>query len=517
MRWSTDPERDEARAIATVHAALDGGIRLFDTARAYAWHDGELGHNERLLGRALGDADVRVATKGGMTRPDGKWVPDGRARRLEADCDASREALGRPIDLYFLHAPDPRTPLATSVRTLLALRERGAVRGIGLSNVTRPQLEAALALGPIDAVQIDLAVAARGGVVELCLARGLEVLAHTPLGGPKRAARVADPEAFLAFLASLGATPLPGCSRPETATSAARAHHRVLTAAERAALTARHPTLVPASPRPATGDGELVLLMGLPGAGKSSAVEPWIARGYERLNRDLRGGTMKALHTALDARLAAGVRRLVLDNTYGTRAVRRDLLAIAARHQVPVRCVWLDTPLADAESHVIQRILSVAGTLPEPAALDKNKDPRILAPRVLRRHARDLEPPAPDEGFTEIERVPYARRPGTGRPAAFLADDLPVDLAPPDLPVFLFAWRDDDTLRQRIGGRIVDTATCRHGAGPPVCWCRPPLPGLVLALAARHGLDPTRSVVVGRSPAHRALAKAVGARFVEAP
>jgi hypothetical protein len=60
----------------------------------------------------------------------------------------------------------------------------------------------------------------------------------------------------------------------------------------------------------------------------------------------------------------------------------------------------------------------------------------------------------------------------------------------------------------------VETALCSHGGGPPICWCRPPLPGLPLAFARAHGIQPARSILVGASPAHRTLATALGARFV---
>src|SRR5688572_19771728 len=109
MRLSTESDRDEARAVATLHAALDAGVTLIDTADAYAWNAEEAGHNERLIARALatwtGDAaGVRVATKGGLTRPGGRWEADGRARHLAAACVASRRALGvERIHLYQLH------------------------------------------------------------------------------------------------------------------------------------------------------------------------------------------------------------------------------------------------------------------------------------------------------------------------------------------------------------------------------------------------------------------------------
>src|SRR5690348_8112163 len=101
---------DERSGIATIEAALAAGITVFDTARAY---DG----NEQLLARALRGRAVRVVTKGGMARVAGRWVPDGRSKTIRSDCEASLAALdGLPIDLYLVHAPDPRTPWRTTVR-----------------------------------------------------------------------------------------------------------------------------------------------------------------------------------------------------------------------------------------------------------------------------------------------------------------------------------------------------------------------------------------------------------------
>jgi len=118
MRLSTEPDRDEVQALAVLHAALDAGIELLDTADAHCADDTELGHNERLIARALaswtGDRSrLRVATKGGMTRPDGRWVPDGRARHLREACERNLAALGS----------DARTSTSSTLR----IRERRRV------------------------------------------------------------------------------------------------------------------------------------------------------------------------------------------------------------------------------------------------------------------------------------------------------------------------------------------------------------------------------------------------------
>src|SRR2546422_8843868 len=113
-----------------------------------------------------------------MTRTGGGWIRDGRAKAILSDCDASCADLdGLPIDLYLIHAPDPRTPWRTSVRALGRLVDEGLVKRVGLSNVNRRQLDEALELAPVAAVQIALSPfddrALRGGVVERCAGAGI--------------------------------------------------------------------------------------------------------------------------------------------------------------------------------------------------------------------------------------------------------------------------------------------------------------------------------------------------------
>ncbi len=211
MRLSTEADRDDARAVSVLHAALDAGVTLLDTADAYCLDAHDAGHNERLISRALaswnGDRSrIVVATKGGLTRPQGRWIADGRASHLVAACEASRRALGvERIDLYQLHAPDPRVPLATSVRALASLKRDGLVARIGLCNVTVGQIEEARRIAEIDAVQVELSVwnddNLLSGVAAYCVANGIRLLAHTPLGGSRRARR-AKPDALLADIAA---------------------------------------------------------------------------------------------------------------------------------------------------------------------------------------------------------------------------------------------------------------------------------------------------------------------------
>jgi aryl-alcohol dehydrogenase-like predicted oxidoreductase len=500
-------------APATIAAAVDAGITVFDTARAYA-------DNERLLAdalRACGAASARIVTKGGMARPDGAWVPDGRAKAIRADCEASLEALGGlPIDLYLLHVPDPRTPWPTSVRALARLADEGLVRRVGLANVNRRLLDEALELAPVAAVQVALSRfddrALRGGIVERCEELGIALIAHSPLGGPKRAGRVDAVEA-LTWLLGLSpvVVPIPGARRPETARAAAQ-----VAAAAPARRRARRGRSAPPS------GAEVVLVMGIPGAGKSRVAADYVGRGYERLNRDERGGSLRDLAAALDRVLASGARQVVLGNTYPTRASRNDVVEASRRRGASVRCVWLDTPLAQAQVNMVERLLDrFDGRLPRPEELRAlaRLEPGLLAPTSQMRAARELEPPAGDEGFDGVERVAFVREPARGVPGVFVAAAA-IDAVPPGhsaAPHLVFDWGTDDLtpLAARLDARVVGTGRCPHGGGPPTCWCRPPLPGLPLEFARAHGVDPARSILVGAGAAHRNLAAALGARYVQ--
>ena len=560
---STDGARDEELALRTIAAAAGAGVTVFDTAHAYGHGADDLGHNERLLARGLrrcrGQRLARIVTKGGMTRTGGGWIPDGRAKAIRGDCEASLAALdGLAIDLYLLHAPDPRTPWRTSIRALARLRDEGLVRRVGLANVNRRQLDEALELAPIAAVQVALSRfderALRGGVVERCADVGIAVIAHSPLGGPRRAGGLVRDEVLAGVADARGATPaevalawllelspvvvaIPGARRPQTALSAARAAGLSLDASARAALArgfcAPGPTRRGRSRPP--DDAELVLVMGIPGAGKSRFAEAYVGRGYVRLNRDERGGSLRELAAALDEQLSAGARRVVLDNTYLTRAARSYVIEAASRHRLSARCIWLDTPLAQAQVNLVERLLERFGSLPSPDELRElaRREPGLLLPTSQMRALRDLEPPSADEGLAGVERVPFARTasPERQRSGVFVAAaaigisgwERALDQGDRGSPHLVFDWSPDGTLDAlaapvaRVSAEVsapVESALCPHGGGPPGCWCRPPLPGLPLAFARAHNVDPSRSILIGCGPAHRTLATTLGAEYV---
>jgi hypothetical protein len=275
--------------------------------------------------------------------------------------------------------------------------------------------------------------------------------------------------------------------------------------------------------------------MGIPGAGKSLVAEDYVARGYARLNRDERKGTLRDLARALDEQLASGVRRVVLDNTYLTRASRSYVLDAAGRHGIQARCIWLDTPLAQAQVNLVERLLDRFGSLPTPEALQEvaKQEPGLHMPTSQMRTLRELEPPSSDEEFAAVERVSFVRRPrseavrrGVFVAAAALRDaawETVLERGDRDAPHLVFDWVPDGAVDAiapevaRLAAHVtgpVEGAICPHGGGPPSCWCRPPLPGLLLAFARAHEVDPSRSVLVGTAAAHKTLVTTLGAEYV---
>jgi histidinol phosphatase-like enzyme/predicted kinase len=365
--------------------------------------------------------------------------------------------------------------------------------------------------------------------------------------------------AWLVDLAPL-IVPLPGVTQVDTAVAAARAQRIVLTDADRQLLDEAFPSarllrggrsVVAASRR----DAEVVIVMGLPGAGKSTLSETFVAGGYQRINRDESGGTLRALTADLDRALSAGASRIVLDNTYVSRRSRAEVLQAAAVHHVPVRCVWLSTSVDDAQVNAASRLVSKYQRLPadlELAALRK-QDVAAFLPTVQFRYQRELEPPDAGEGFAKVEVVPFVRRPvdgHTSRAIVVWCDDVllrskgghrtPID--PDDVQVdealvaALRRDRDDGFLilglswqpeiadgtrtaadaaavfarMNDLAGFPIEVEYCPHPAGPPSCWCRKPLPGLGVLLIHRHRLEPAKCVYVGSGATDPGFARKLG-------
>ena len=261
MPMSIEGRPDEARSIATIHAALDVGVTLIDTADAYHLHADEVGHNEELIGRALrsvgGDTSgVLVATKGGHLRPgDGSWTQDGRPEHVKEAAKASARRLGvDAIGLYQFHRPDPRVPYADSIGAVRDLLDEGVIELAGISNANVAQIDEANEIlgGRLVSVQNQFSPAFRSSLGELehCAELGIAFLPWSPLGGIARAAAVGERHgAFQRVAETRGVSPqqvalawelalapvvipIPGASRPGSIRDSVQAAALELTADE---------------------------------------------------------------------------------------------------------------------------------------------------------------------------------------------------------------------------------------------------------------------------------------------
>lgn len=603
MRLSTKPDRpSHEAAIAVVLRALDGGVRVLDTADSYCLDASEVGHNERLIATALerwaGPRDeVLVATKVGLTRPDGKWVPKANKRYIAAACDASLKALGvDQIGLYQLHLVDPYVPLDDSLGALIKLRDQGKIARIGVCNVSPFQLLDVLAAIPdLASVQIPLscfdASSVRSGVVGVARDHDVPIMAYAPLGGWKGVARAgrnrqlnavaalhsATPhEVALAWLLSLDARilPLVGATCLDSVESSLSAAEMTLGAEDLGILdarfdkvsVARESTFALPGPDTAVGGGdgaEIVLVMGIPAAGKTTRVEHYTAQGYERLNRDVLGGTLKDLLPVLERGLVKGEKRFVMDNTYPDRMARRAVLEVASRHGATVAVDWVQTSLEEAQVNAVNRMLDRYGKLlaPDEMRAIVKRDPNMFPPNAQYKYRRRFEAPTVGEGFSRVTALPFERRANaenTGK-ALFLdfdgtlrttlsgapAPNEPSDVAllPNRRPVLLdYIERGyrligvsnqggvalghltetqaqaciDRTLELLDLPVVVESVFCAHPPGAPKCWCRKPMPGWGVHFVRKYGLDPSQCIMVGDRADDRGFAERNGFEFVEA-
>ncbi len=267
MPLSIEGRPDRRRAVATIHASLDAGVTIIDTADAYSLSVQEHGHGEELVAEALAaypgaTDDVVVATKGGHRRPgDGSWTVHGDPAYIKEACEASLKRLGvDAIGLYQYHRPDPKVPWAESVGALADLLDEGKILMAGVSNATVARIDEAQQVlgGRLVSVQNQFSPRFRSSKSELehCEKLGIVFIPWSPMGGIGRAddiehtypafaavakeAGASPQQVTLAWMLAKGSRviPIPGSSRPETAVSSAAAADIELTPDQVARLDA---------------------------------------------------------------------------------------------------------------------------------------------------------------------------------------------------------------------------------------------------------------------------------------
>ncbi len=245
---------EESQAIATIHAALDSGVTLIDTADIYAPTWDSMGHNEKLVGKAVAcyggnTDDVVIATKGGITRSEGNvFGRNATMPYLREAVEKSLRNLGVDvIDLYQWHRPDRSMVYADAIASFKALQVEGKIRAVGISNANVEEIQIAvdaLGDGGLVSVQNEFSPRFRCSEDELdfCAERGIAFLPWSPLGGTGGGARdvgnrfavfgeigrdhgVSPQQVVLAWELSLSESviPIPGARRPESIIDSARA------------------------------------------------------------------------------------------------------------------------------------------------------------------------------------------------------------------------------------------------------------------------------------------------------
>jgi len=260
---------DESQAIATIHAALDAGITLIDTADIYSPSWDTMGHNEELVAKALrsygsDNDDVVVATKGGITRAEGeRWGRDGSLEYLRSAVEKSLRRLGVDvIDLYQWHRPDRSKIYGEVIGHFQTLKDEGKIKAIGISNANVEEIQIAIeVLGEdgLASVQNEFSPRFRSSQDELeyCGEHGIAFLPWSPLGGTGGPGRevgerfavfaeiarghgVSPQQVVLSWELSLGnhVIPIPGARRPESIIDSAKAVNLMLSDTELARCSA---------------------------------------------------------------------------------------------------------------------------------------------------------------------------------------------------------------------------------------------------------------------------------------
>lgn len=321
---------------------------------------------------------------------------------------------------------------------------------------------------------------------------------------------------------------------------------------------------------------EIIILMGFPCAGKSTLVKQYEADGYTRVNRDDEGGTLKQLNAKVEDMIVSGIKEFVLDNTYGTKEVRKDVIDLAKRHGLSVKCVWLKTSIEDSMFNSCYRILkkilqdkmTVEGIVfadetvtevlgPDWAKIEKSSD--VIPAIALFTYRKAFEEPTMDEGFSEIEVVVFKREIGAEYKNKALildyddtlretknGDKFPISpdniVALPNRTKVLKQYLKDGYIllgvsnQSGVGkgtfskedaeacfdktnellGIDIEYQYCPHNSFPLRCYCRKPQPGLGVYFIEKYKLNPSECIFVGDQTSDKTFAKRCGFKFEKA-
>lgn len=303
---------------------------------------------------------------------------------------------------------------------------------------------------------------------------------------------------------------------------------------------------------------KVILIIGIQASGKTSLAEKYLAQGYVRVNRDVKGGDMAGLLPVMEKALDEG-KSVVLDNTFVSVASRKPFIDLAIAKKADVKCVHVTTSLEHAQFNAIHRIIKMEGKLLTPDEIKKHKSPNVFPPAVLFSYRKSFEEPTEAEGFSSIEVIKFQRvfdkeysnealildydstlrdcvngngkypvekdqiaiRPnvakklleakekgmrllGVSNQSGVHKADLTHDKA-----VELFSHTNS------LIGVDIEVVFCPHQSAPPVCYCRKPSTGWAVHFIEKYKLLPSKCTFVGDATSDRTFAQRAGFKYID--
>ena len=299
------------------------------------------------------------------------------------------------------------------------------------------------------------------------------------------------------------------------------------------------------------------MIVGPAATGKSSVAKPFIADGYVRVNRDTLGGSYEGLMNEY-CRVLSEDKNIVLDNTHLTPDKRDSFIEMAHGAGAEIHCHVMTTPIEEAQVNAVLRLISKGIYPMDTVAISESKDPNVFPPNVLFAHYKQFVKPTTAERFDSIVDERFVRRQDPSRHRhAFIfdydgtlrvtrsGDKYPLD--PSDIEILprraeilkdlargnlllgasnqSGVAKGKPTVEQAIAcfertndllGVDIEYLFCPHPAGPPVCWCRKPVPGMGIIFMEKYELNPATTTYIGDMKTDETFAKRCGMRYMNA-
>lgn len=305
---------------------------------------------------------------------------------------------------------------------------------------------------------------------------------------------------------------------------------------------------------------EIVIIIGYNAAGKTTLTKSYLDKGYVRVNRDTMGGSLADVIEEADKQLRGGAERLVMDNTYPTVEQRAGVVKLGKKHNIPVRCVWLNTSFEDAQLNACMRMMQRIGKIADSTELKKLNDPNLFPPVAIFNYKKVFEKPTNAEGFSIIDKIEFKRefpkdwknakalivdfddtlRRSTG-PEPYPTKPEHVELLPGRAEI-LQKYKDDGYLLfgasnqsgvakkklthddavacfeatiEKLGVKFDEYMFCPHNIPPVSCFCRKPHPGIGAYFISKYQLDPSQCIMVGDQTSDKTFASRCGFRYFD--